>query len=131
MPGPKKSTRGDFRVERLSESIHQELAQRLLTEVKDPRVEPISITSVTVTRDLSRARVMYLPLGGGAPSEHLIEGLEAAGRILRGPIGRALQLRHAPEIVFVFDEHHDRAMAVNRMLDQLARERSSTEGEKE
>ena len=33
-----------------------ELAQRLRLEVKDPRLEPISITKVQVTRDLSRAR---------------------------------------------------------------------------
>ena len=125
MPGPKKSPRGDYRAERLAESIHKEVAQRLRLEVKDPRVSPISITSVVVNRDLSRARIAYLPLGGGAPSEELVAGLDAASRQMRGPIGRALQLRHAPELVFEYDTKHDQVMTVNRMLDALARERGA------
>ena len=46
--------------------LHRELDERLRLEMKDPRLVPISITSVQVTRDLSRAVVEYLPLGGGA-----------------------------------------------------------------
>jgi len=118
-----------FRAERIAEMIHKELAQRLLLEVKDPRVSPISITSIEVTKDLSRARVLFLPLGGGEASEELQAGLESAAKQLRGPIGRALRLRHAPELVFVFDEHHAKAVAVTRLLDQLSRERGDAEEE--
>jgi ribosome-binding factor A len=120
-----------FRAERIAEMIHKELASRLLLEVKDPRVGPISITSIDVTKDLSRARVSYLPLGGGEASDELKEGLEAAARQLRGPIGRALRLRHAPELVFVFDEHHAKAVAVTQLLDQLSREREDRADEEE
>jgi len=116
-----------FRAERIAEMIHKELAQRLRLEIKDPRVGPISITSITVTKDLSRAVVLFLPLGGGDPSDELSAGLEAAGRKLRGPIGRALRLRHAPELVFRFDEHHAQAVAVTRLLDKLQREREEDE----
>ena len=56
---------GGFRAERVAEMIHRELAERLRREVKDPRLEPISITHVKVNGDLSRAIVDFLPLGGG------------------------------------------------------------------
>ncbi len=125
MPGP----RGNYRAERVAEMIHKELAQRLRLEVKDPRIEPISITSVEVNRDLSKARIRFLPLGGGEPSEELLEGLESAAKLLRGSIGRALRLRHAPELAFEFDEHHDQAMAVSALLGKLARERGEKEDE--
>lgn len=125
MAGP----RGNYRAERVAELIHKELAQRLRLEVKDPRLEPISITDVSVNRDLSKARIRYLPLGGGEASEMLQEGLDAAAKKLRGPIGRALRLRHAPEIVFEFDEQHDQAMAVSNLLAKLSREREEREDE--
>lgn len=113
-----------YRPERVAEMVHRELDQRLRLEVKDPRVEPISITHVEVTRDLSRAVVSYTPLGGGEPSEDLVEGLKSAAKQLRGPIGRALRLRHAPELVFAFDHRIDAAFRVSALIDRLARERA-------
>lgn len=112
-----------YRPERVAEMVHREVAERLRTEVKDPRVEAISITRVEVTRDLSRATLSYLPLGGGAPSEDLRDGLDQASRQLRGRIGRALSLRHAPELVFVYDEQADAAFRVTALLDRLENER--------
>ena len=116
-----------YRPERVAEMIHRELAERLRSEVKDPRVEPISITAIEVSKDLSRAVVAYTPLGGGRPSEELIEGLAAASRQLRGPIGRALRLRHAPELVFQVDEHIDEAFRVSSLIERLAAERKARE----
>lgn len=111
------------RPERVAEMVHRELAERLRTDVKDPRVTPLSITSVQVNRDLSRAVVSFLPLGGGRPGGDLVEGLGDAARKLRGPIGRALRLRHAPEIVFVWDEKAEDAFRVMGVLERLRRER--------
>jgi ribosome-binding factor A len=118
-----------YRPERVAEMIHRELAERLRSEVKDPRVEPISITAIAVSKDLSRATIAYTPLGGGRPSEDLVEGLAHASRQLRGPIGRALRLRHAPELAFEFDEHIDEAFRVSSLIERLAAERREREGE--
>lgn len=118
-----------YRPERVAELIHRELGQRLLTEVKDPRVTPISITAIEVTRDLSRAVVTYLPLGGGVPSPDLIDGLNEAARKLRGPIGRALRLRHAPELVFEIDQHTEKAIEVTQLISELTRAREAREEE--
>ena len=116
------------RPERVAEMIHRELAQRLVSDIKDPRVGPISITSVEVTRDLGRAVVNYLPLGGGKPTSELEDGLSDAARRVRGPIGRALRLRHAPEIVFLWDANTVEAFRVMSVLDRLANERRAAAG---
>lgn len=111
------------RPERIAEMVHRELAERLRSDIKDPRVTPISITSVEVTRDLGRAVVSFLPLGGSGPDAELEEGLREAARKLRGPIGRALRLRHAPELVFTYDHRTEGAFRVMNVLDRLAAER--------
>ncbi len=118
---------GGYRAERVAELIHQELAQRLRLEIKDDRIPPLSITHVGVNRDLSRATVDVMPLGGGEPTEETMSGLADAARQLRGPIGRALRLRHAPEIVFRADQHTENAIRVTHLLDQLNEERKGRE----
>lgn len=122
-----------FRPERVAEMIHRELAERLRSDIKDDRLAALSITLVQVTRDLSRATVSYMPLGGGKPDADFVEALDQAAKKLRGPIGRALRLRHAPELVFEYDEHTDAAFRVTALLDRIGAERAraSTEGEEE
>ena len=116
-----------FRPQRIAEMIHRELAQRLRLEVKDPRLVPISITSVEVTKDLKRADISFMPLGGGEVSAELQEGLDEAARKLRGPIGRALRLRHAPELVFEEDTFTEEAIRVTQLIEKLASEREDGE----
>jgi len=119
------------RAERVAEMLHRELDERLRLEVKDPRIVPISITSIEVSRDLSRAVVEFLPLGGGAVEKDLLDGLAQAARKLRGPIGRALRLRHAPEIVFRVDAHTEEAIRITGLLSQMERDRAAREGSDE
>jgi ribosome-binding factor A len=114
---------GGFRPERVAEVIHREVAQRIRTDVKDPRLADLSITRVEVTRDIGRARVLWVPLGGGEVAADIGEALDDAARTLRGPIGRALRLRHAPELVFQRDTHLDAALKVTGLLDRLRSER--------
>ena len=112
-----------FRAERIAELVHREVAMQL-RQLKDPRLSPISITRVSVPRDLSRAVVEWLPLGGGEPSDELIEALDGAARQLRGPVGRALGIRHSPEIVFQVDHHTEQAIRVASLIDQVSRSRA-------
>ena len=114
---------GGFRHERIAALIHKELAERLRLEIKDPRLVEISITSVTVTRDLSIARISYMPLGGGAVGADTVEALDGAARTLRGRIGRVLRLRHAPELRFELDSHTEEAIRITQLLTRLETER--------
>ncbi len=117
-----------YRPERIAEMIHRELAQRLVNDIKDPRLVPISITQVAVTRDLRQATVQFLPLGGGDVGPELRDALHDAARRLRGPIGRDLRLRYSPEIVFQVDRHTENALRVSKLLDAVQRERQVREG---
>lgn len=117
------------RAERLAEMIHSELAQRLRLDIKDPELGDVSITHVEVSKDLGRATVHWLPLGGGEPTRGNVEALERAAKQLRGPIGRALRLRTAPELVFVVDHHTDAAVKMTALLDEIGRDLRPGEGE--
>jgi ribosome-binding factor A len=122
---------GGFRAERVADQIHREVSMRLARDIKDPRMVPISITSVTVTRDLRRAVIEFLPLGGGEITPELTACLKDVSKALRGPIGRALRISHAPEIVFQRDTHTEEAIRVTSLLDKIGRELNPTPPEPE
>jgi ribosome-binding factor A len=111
-----------WRPERVAEMVHKELSWRLRQEIKDPDLGDVSITRVEVTKDLGRAVVSFLPLGGGPVTKAQQEALDRAARQLRGPIGRALRLRTAPELVFRRDEHIEEAVRLTSLLDEIGRE---------
>lgn len=115
----------NHRPERVADQIHREVSARLLRDIKDPRLPTMSITHVTVTRDLRRAVVTWLPLGGGEPSDEVFEALNDVAKRLRGPVGRALGVRFAPEIVFQFDRNLDAAVRVTSLLEQIEYERKT------
>ena len=92
------------RIERINEEIQRELSD-LLRRVKDPRVQNtmISITRVETTPDLRYAKV-YASFLEGEKAPEAMKGLKSAAGYLRRELGRTLQLRYTPELVWALDD---------------------------
>ena len=92
------------RIGRINEEIQKELAS-LLRNLKDPRVQNtmISITRVETTPDLRYAKV-YVSFLEEAKASDALKGLKSAGGYLRRELGRALNLRYTPELVWALDD---------------------------
>ena len=92
------------RIGRINEEIQKELAS-LIRNLKDPRVQDtmISITQVEATPDLRYAKVYASFLQEDRASDAM-KGLKSASGYLRRELGRALQLRYTPELVWEQDD---------------------------
>jgi ribosome-binding factor A len=90
------------RSSRVAHQIQRALSELIRREVRDPRLGMVTLTEVQVSKDLSYAKVFYSVLG--AEKAQAQEILNDAADMLRGPVGRALGLRHSPELRFVNDE---------------------------
>ncbi len=92
------------RIGRINEEIQKELAAQL-RNVKDPRVAEtmISITHVETTPDLRYAKV-YVSFLQEDKAEGAMKGLKSAGGFLRRELGRTLNLRYTPELVWALDD---------------------------
>ncbi len=109
---------GGGRRARIEGEMQSALADLIRREVKDPRVGNVTITAVEVDRDLSTARVFFVPFAGSHDPAQVAEGLTRAGGFLRGAVGRRLGLRHAPQLSFVFDDTLDKAAHMTRLIDR-------------
>ena len=91
------------RIGRINEEIQRELSG-LIRTLKDPRVHGlVSITHVETTPDLRYTKV-YVSFLQEERVKDAMAGLKSAGGYLRRELGRNLQLRYAPEIVWSLDD---------------------------
>ena len=105
------------KVRRHAERIKELVAEVLRTQVKDPRVGMITITSARITADLRDATVFYTVLGDAAAMAGTAAALDSAKGLVRSTVGRALGLRHSPTLAFVPDEVPDHARHIDELLD--------------
>ena len=92
------------RINGINQEIQKELSD-LLRSVKDPRVQDvmISITRVETTPDLRFTKVYASFLQEDRAADAL-KGLKSAAGYLRRELGRSLNLRHTPQIMWALDD---------------------------
>jgi len=95
---------GTRRQQKVADLIQAEISSIILRKIKDPRLGFLTITGVKMSPDLRHARVFFSTLGDEDRRETALEGLRSAKRLIRGEIGRTLDLKYCPELAFQFDE---------------------------
>jgi ribosome-binding factor A len=98
------------RKQRVEHGLRDVLTEMIAREVKDPRVRAatlITVTKVELNVDLSVATVYISIIGDDATADGVLAGLSKAAGFLRGPVGRRLNLQHAPELRFLQDASID------------------------
>ncbi|WP_136066876.1 30S ribosome-binding factor RbfA [Modicisalibacter radicis] len=108
------------RTDRVADQLQQELAVLIQREIKDPRLGMVTVSGVTVSRDLGYADV-YVTLLGDDDAERIRENLavlKRAGGFLRSQIARRIKLRHVPELRFHFDESVVRGHRLSSLIDE-------------
>ncbi|MGI9238794.1 MAG: 30S ribosome-binding factor RbfA [Woeseiaceae bacterium] len=104
------------RNQRLGNQVLRTLNELLRFETKDPRLDGVSLSAVDLSRDLSVARVYFSMLDPTADAAPVQAGLEKASGFLRAKLGRAIKVRHVPELRF---EHDDSAAEGQRIADLI------------
>ena len=111
------------RVRRVAEQIRGELSQILREEVRDPRIQLVTVTRVKLAKDLGAATIFYSPLGEDlteARREELHDAMEAVTGFARRILSQRMKLRHTPQLRFILDEsiaEGSETLALIRSLD--------------
>jgi len=117
------------RADRVGDLIKAELADILQRKIKDPRVGFVTITRVAISDDLKSGRV-YLSVRGGSETAggDSLKGLESASGFIRAELGKRLELRYIPRLVFMIDESYEEGEKVLEMLRGLKHEEGDEGG---
>jgi ribosome-binding factor A len=117
------------RATRVADQIRIEVAEILSRKIKDPRVHFVTVTDVKMTADLKIARIYVTALDQENFDQHTAPGLKSAVGFIRKEVGRRLNLRYTPEIVFYRDTSAEYGHRIEKILDALPHEDDTTPNE--
>ena len=119
------------RTDRISEEVRKALDKIIREEVKDPRVKGTwSITRAEVTRDLRYCKVRVSVLEEEARAD-LMKALKSASGYIRRELGREVDLRYTPELIFESDTNIEYASHIERILKDEEKRLKSVKPEEE
>jgi len=108
-----------YRPERVGEQIYKETTRLLMYSIKDPRVSPVTLTGVQMSRDISSARIYFTVSDESTERKEAEKGLKSAAPYIRRELGKILQLRFVPNIYFKFDASIGYGQKIDALLHQV------------
>ena len=103
------------RATRVGDQILRFIAELLMDKIRDPRVQGVTLTGISLSNDLKNARIFFSIMGTESDVKHALEGLESAKGFIKRQLGSDLSLRYVPDIIF----DHDPTLATGNRLEQL------------
>ena len=104
-----------YRSDRVSAQLRRELGTLVHQAVREHGLPSISVSDVEVTRDLAHAKVFVTALQPERSAEAM-KGLKELTKPLRYELGKAMKLRHVPELHFHYDDSVDRGERIEQLL---------------
>ena len=105
---------------RINEEVRRQLQEIIMTELKDPRVDPMSsVTKVEVAPDLKTCKAYGSVLGDAKAMESTMEGLTKAEGFIRRELARTVNLRNTPAIRFIADDSIAYGVGMSRIIDEV------------
>lgn len=105
---------------RINSEVMKELSSIIRSEVKDPRIHPMtSVTEVEVTPDLKYCKAYISVLGSDEDAQATMEGLKAAVGFIRRRLAATVNLRNTPEIRFILSQNIAYGVDMSKKIDDL------------
>lgn len=113
------------RVERVAALIRREVSELLVNGIKDERVSlgMVSVTNVDLAGDLQHCKIFVSIYGNPEVQQEALAGLKSASSYVKGELGRRLNMRRTPEVIFQLDRGIERGTSVLGLLNQLEQQR--------
>lgn len=108
-----------FRPERVGGQIFKEATRLLMYNIKDPRVAPVTLTGVQMSRDIGSARIYFTVTDESVERKNAEIGLKSVAPYIRHELGKIMQLRFVPQIRFVYDKSVGYGQKIDALLHQV------------
>jgi ribosome-binding factor A len=123
-------TKSFHRTDRVSAQLRRELGTLVREAVREHGLPSVSVSDVEVTRDLAHAKVFVTALQPER-SKEAVKALKELAPQLRYQLGRAVKMRHVPELHFHYDDSFDRGERIDNLLREEGDATPPADGETE
>lgn len=107
------------RTERIEEEIKKVASRVILQELKDPRLTGlISVTKVSVTKDLKYCKI-FVSMIGSKDEKEVMDALKSGAGLIRREIGSNIRMHSTPEVKFEFDDSMEYGEKIQKIINNL------------
>ena len=107
----------NVKIERLNSSFVKEISQ-ILEEIKDDDIRFVTITDCDITSDLSFAKVYFTVLDD-SKREKTLDALNKASGFIRGELSQRVDIRHTPDLKFIFDTSIEYGKKIEDLIEKI------------
>ena len=107
------------RMRRVNEVMREVIGAAISTDLQDPRIGFVTVTSVETSPDLRHAVVHVSVLGSEEEREQTLAALTSAHGVLQTAINSELRLKRTPALTFSYDDSIERAARLTEIIDEL------------
>ncbi len=108
----------NIKIERLNHAFQEEISMILMTEIKDEDIKFVTITDVDTTNDLSYAKVYFTVLED-SKRKTTLDALNNAASFIRGKLAERVEVRHTPELKFIYDTSIDYGNRIESIIEDI------------
>lgn len=91
----------------------------ILAELKDPRVQGVTVTGVEVSPDMRQAKVHVSIMGNETRQRTCLAGLQSSAGYLQSKIAERIDTRYTPRLQFVIDLGVKKSIALAEILNRV------------
>src|SRR5688572_27725362 len=107
------------RVQKAAEAIREVVSMAILRDLRDPRIQDVTVTYVEVSPDMRQAKVHVSIMGDEAKQRLCLHGLRSSAGFLQSKISDRIDTRYTPRIRFELDEGVKKSLAISQLLHEL------------
>ena len=119
------------RIAKIDHEIQRIVGTLISQELQDPRLAFVTVTRAEVSDDLRRCKIFVGIIGDRHQARQSLDALQHAAGFLRGELGRKIDLRYTPELLFVEDRSAERAIELAKVLRAAAESAPAPAAEEE
>ncbi len=111
----------NIKIERWNHLFVKEISEIIKNEIKDKQIDFVTITDCDITTDLSYAKVYFTVLDD-SKKDDIEKALNKASSYIRGQLSQRVEIRHTPQLRFIYDESIDYGNKIEEIIDEIHQE---------
>jgi ribosome-binding factor A len=119
------------RVLKAAEAIREVVSMAILTDLRDPRIQGVTVTFVEVSPDMRVAKVHVSIMGTDATQKLCLKGLQSSAGFLQQKVAKRIDTRYTPVLRFELDLGVKKSIAIAKTLSEVLPEDAVSSDEAE
>ncbi|MDO5569083.1 MAG: 30S ribosome-binding factor RbfA [bacterium] len=111
----------NIKLERMEHDFVREISEIIRDEIKDNKINQVTINSVDITNDLSYAKVYFTTLNDDK-KEEILSALNKASNFIRKMLFDKVEIRKMPTLIFVYDTSIEYGKKVEEIIERIKEE---------